>query len=183
MNDLETATLISAITALVGTLAAVVSTIFAGIAIHTQRSAQRQHVTVKHSVVVPIWLPGQRSEKTSVGDRWFLIEIHNDRLLPVTIMSAGLRLNDGGHVPFMGAPDTLGGVGDDLPKLLGPGEHASLYLAPLVEIARIHLEHGATRVSATLADDATFYGPRVSSSVFGAVLEHSSRGSDGGDSR
>lgn len=161
----QVAAVATAIGTLIASVAAVASAIFALIAVRAQRAGQRPHVRVKHSTPMPVYtpVPGSLTGST-VGDPWFVIVVHNDGLLPVTVNSARLVFNrDGESAPFIGPPMMLGGAGDSLPKRLEPGDEASLYLASLRDVAQLQKEHGGARwAEATLAGGREFHGPKIS---------------------
>jgi hypothetical protein len=159
----QVAAVLTAAGTLVAALAAVVSALFAILAVRTQRAAQRPHVRVRHTTPMPVWQPMPGSfQGSKLGDPWFVVTVHNDGLLPVTVNSAGLAFGSEGSAPFLGPPSALGGVGDRLPKRLEPGEEAALYLDPLRMIAVAHAEHGGAKwVTATLAGGQEFHGPRI----------------------
>ena len=162
MTPEQAAILASAIAALIGAIAAVASAVFAFIAVRAQRSAQRPHVRVTHSTPMPVWGGAPRSfAGSTLGDPYFVIEVHNDGLLPVTVNSANVTFGDGGNAPYLGPHPVM--RGDDLPKRLDPGDQATMPIDELRQIALVHVEHGGAKwVTVTLAGGAQFHGEPIS---------------------
>jgi hypothetical protein len=139
----QIATVASAIAALIGAIAAVVSAIFAGVAIRTQRRQSMPHVRVTHGTGFPVHGGvGRNLAGSTLGVPWFIITVHNDGLIPVTVRSVGLEMNDGGSAPFIRPPWP---GADELPKIIAPGDEATFYLDELPRIAQVHAEHGGAR--------------------------------------
>lgn len=154
----QIAAVLTAVGTLVAAVAAVASAIFALIAVRAQRSAQRPSVKVSHSSPMPVF-------GDELADPWFAIIVHNDGLLPVVVNSANLNFNSNETAPFFGPPAALGGIGDRLPKRLEAGEEATLWLAPLREIAVAHKEHGGAKwATATIAGGREFHGDQIKKS-------------------
>jgi hypothetical protein len=149
----------TSLAAFIGAVAAVVSAMFAVISVRTQRRAQLPHVKVTHSTVLPVFdVQGRDLSRSKLGDPWFAITVLNDGLLPVTVRTAALVFDDGGSAPYL-APPWPGF--DSLPKLLAPGDEATLWLDEMPKIAEVHAEHGARWVKANIGGDVEFHGKRI----------------------
>ena len=150
----------SAIAALIGAVAAVASAIFAGVAVRAQRRSHELHLKVSHGNVMPVYGGGPRTlAGSTLGDPWFVIVVHNDSLLPVTVNSVGLAFGDGGSAPFIRPPWP---GADELPKTISPGDEATFYLDVLRKIAEVHAEHGGAKwVTAKIGGGVEFHGDRV----------------------
>lgn len=158
----QIATVASAVAALIGAVAAVVSAIFAGIAVRAQRRLEHPHIRVRHGNVMPVYGGGgsRTLAGSALGDPWFVIVVHNDGVLPVTVKSAGLAFHDGGSAPFIRPPWP---GADELPMLISPGDEATFYLDELRKIAHAHVEHrGAKWVTAKIGGSVEFHGERIS---------------------
>lgn len=156
----QIATVASAIAALIGAVAAIVSAIFAGIAVRAQRRAQRPHIRVTHGSPMPVFGGvGRYLDGSRVGEPWFTITVHNDGLMPVTVRSVALILNDRGSAPYLRPPWP---GGDVLGATIAPGEEATYFLDELRKIAQVHAEHGGAKwAKATIGGNAEFHGKHI----------------------
>jgi len=154
------AILASSLAALIGAVAAVVSAIFAGVALRTQRRAQRPHVKVSHGNAIPIYGGSDRHLAGSTpGDPWFVIVVHNDGQLAVTVHSVGLAFEDGGSAPFMRPPWP---GADELLRTISPGDEATFYVDELRNIAKVHDEHRCAKwATAKIGGGVEFHGARI----------------------
>lgn len=150
----------SAIAALIGAIAAVASAIFAGVAVRAQRRAYHPHLSVTHGNVMPVYgAPSRNLAGSTLGEPWFVIVVHNDGLMPVTVTSVGLALGDGGSAPFIRPPWP---GADELPKTIPPGDEATFYLDELRKVAQVHVEHGGAKwVTAKIGGGIEFHGERI----------------------
>jgi len=132
MTPEQTAVVASAIAAAIGAVAAVVSAGFAGVAVWSQRQANKPHLRV--SVTTALAAFGDE-----VSNALYVINVYNSGTVPVRLQGAGFEAK-GGTIPYMGtgwghpAPD-----GRTLPYTLEPGEELSLFWRDVRELARIHV--------------------------------------------
>lgn len=156
----QIAAVVAALATLIAALAAVVSALFAWIAVRAHRAAQRPHVRVTHTNVMPVWGgTGRYLEGSTLGDLWLAIEVHNDGLVPVTVTSAGVEFGDGGTAPFVRPPWP---GGDSLPKRLDPGEEVTLWIDEVPKVAQVHVEHGGAQcVYAKIGGGVEFHGKPI----------------------
>jgi hypothetical protein len=154
--------LASAIAAAISASAAAIALLVAIGSLLLQRRAVMPRVSVRVLTQIPVYT-GVRG--TDVGEPWIVILVHNAGIVPVVVNSAALATVSGGTLPYLSRPGALGGIGDDLAKPLGPGEEASLWMAPIRDIAREHAGPNGpfAAATATLAGGREFRSKRFPS--------------------